>query len=658
MLLPAPVPVLVDDDGGHDDDALDDILDVGVDAEEGEAAHHHAQDQRADHRAGDPADPAREADAADHRRRDRVQLVGHPHAGLARGRARRGDDPAQPREQARDRVDHHQVPADVDARDPRRLHVAADRVGVLAVLRVAQRDVEDDRNRDEDQHRSRARADPGVLVRQHADRLAVRVVLGEATGRHHHAERGDEGRDVAVGRERAVDQAGHQPDAQARRDWDQRRHAGERGEDGAGVARLLRQAGRDHGREGHDRARGEVDAAGDDHLRHADRQQARHRDLQDHDQQQLWVAEEALVPDRPAQELKDHRDPDQHQEDAGLRRQGAAPPGRAGGGGGDVACYGSHDGRSSSWDVQPRFPDGPAYFAASAMTFSWVASARLKVPLTWPSCMTMTRSDMPRTSGSSEEIMTIAMPLAARSETSRCTSAFAPTSMPRVGSSRISTLGLVIRQRAIRAFCWLPPERLPTVSWRSGVLIRSCSFIRSQVALNAPWRTKPPAVWVRTDAICMFSSTECMRNSPVALRSSVSSASPCSIATLGEVTATGLPPRRISPPVAGVTPKMVSATLVRPAPTRPAKPRISPRRSSNETPRKTPSSARSRTSSATSPISASPFGNIWVSSRPTMRAISFCWLKSAAGPVATYLPSRNTERSSAMRNTSAILWVM
>src|SRR4051794_37256314 len=131
--------------------------------------------------------------------------------------------------------------------------------------------------------------------------------------------------------------------------------------------------------------------------------------------------------------------------------------------------------------------------------------------------MTMTRSDMPRTSGSSEEIMTIAMPLAARSETSRCTSAFAPTSMPRVGSSRISTLGLVIRQRAIRAFCWLPPERLPTVSWRSGVLIRSCSFIRSQVVLNAPWRTKPAAVWVRTEAICMLSSTECMRNSPVAL---------------------------------------------------------------------------------------------------------------------------------------------
>ena len=37
----------------------------------------------------------------------------------------------------------------------------------------------------------------------------------------------------------------------------------------------------------------------------------------------------------------------------------------------------------------------------------------------------------------------------------------APTSTPRVGSSRISTFGRVISPRAMATFCWLPPESCP-----------------------------------------------------------------------------------------------------------------------------------------------------------------------------------------------------
>ena len=37
-------------------------------------------------------------------------------------------------------------------------------------------------------------------------------------------------------------------------------------------------------------------------------------------------------------------------------------------------------------------------------------------------------------------------------------SALAPTSMPRVGSSRISSFGFIASQRASSTFCWLPPE--------------------------------------------------------------------------------------------------------------------------------------------------------------------------------------------------------
>ena len=48
--------------------------------------------------------------------------------------------------------------------------------------------------------------------------------------------------------------------------------------------------------------------------------------------------------------------------------------------------------------------------AASSMTFTWVASARSRKPVTRPSCMTMMRSLMPSTSGISDEIMMTATP--------------------------------------------------------------------------------------------------------------------------------------------------------------------------------------------------------------------------------------------------------
>ena len=54
----------------------------------------------------------------------------------------------------------------------------------------------------------------------------------------------------------------------------------------------------------------------------------------------------------------------------------------------------------------------------------------------------------------------MAMPLSHRSITCCMISALAPTSMPRVGSSRISIRGSVASQRASSAFCWLPPESL------------------------------------------------------------------------------------------------------------------------------------------------------------------------------------------------------
>ena len=72
------------------------------------------------------------------------------------------------------------------------------------------------------------------------------------------------------------------------------------------------------------------------------------------------------------------------------------------------------------------------------------------------------------TSSSSAEMNSTAMPSSASSTTSFWISALAPTSMPRVGSSRISSRGSVISQRASSTFCWLPPERLRTGAVRVG----------------------------------------------------------------------------------------------------------------------------------------------------------------------------------------------
>jgi hypothetical protein len=133
---------------------------------------------------------------------------------------------------------------------------------------------------------------------------------------------------------------------------------------------------------------------------------------------------------------------------------------------------------------------------------------------------------------------------------------------------------------------------------------------------------------------------------------------PASIATPGFLIAISAPSMAIVPEVAGVTPNSVSATLLRPEPTRPAKPSISPLRRSNEMSRNRPSSVRLRTESTTSPIGTVSFGNIWVISRPTISRMMSSRVTSAAACSPMKRPSRNTDTSSAISNSSFILWVM
>ena len=85
--------------------------------------------------------------------------------------------------------------------------------------------------------------------------------------------------------------------------------------------------------------------------------------------------------------------------------------------------------------------------------------------------ITAMRSESASTSSRSEVTKTIPIPCAARLRMMRKTSAFAPMSMPRLGSSIKRTFGEVSSALPITTFCWLPPESDETGSAGSATLI-------------------------------------------------------------------------------------------------------------------------------------------------------------------------------------------
>ena len=114
--------------------------------------------------------------------------------------------------------------------------------------------------------------------------------------------------------------------------------------------------------------------------------------------------------------------------------------------------------------------------AISSISFSSFASMPGISPVIRPRRMVTILSLTASTSGSSDEIIMTAMPRAASCTRIWCTSALAPTSTPRVGSSTISTLGSRASQRASTTFCWLPPDR-PSMAC-SGEAMRIDSILR------------------------------------------------------------------------------------------------------------------------------------------------------------------------------------
>ena len=96
------------------------------------------------------ADAAEQAGAADDHRGDDGQLVAGAGDRFGRVEPRREHEGAEAGEEADDHVDAGDDRADVQAREPRRLRIAADGVDLPAVARVAQHDMGEHREGEED----------------------------------------------------------------------------------------------------------------------------------------------------------------------------------------------------------------------------------------------------------------------------------------------------------------------------------------------------------------------------------------------------------------------------------------------------------------------------------------------------------------------------
>src|SRR5919106_92990 len=337
---------------------------------------------------------------------------------------------------------------DAQAGLARGVRVRADRVDPAAPLEIPQHPLQaedqDDRSCDyrpdvevADAEEGRVRElDQPVGERVRCDRLGFGVVDEPRSIDGERPERDDDRWDTPVGDENAVDGPQSSSDRHRQPDCEQRRCVGV-------ALEVLPGAGGRHAGDRADR-QGDVPGQDDDGL-------AGGEDSGDCDARRDAVEEAAaqVVVDQEAEEQ--HREPDDdHQREL-------AEPLRP--------------------EAENRRHSAPI---AAVMTRSSVASARSNSPIWRPSRMTRTRSLIASTSGRSDEMRMIAIPARASSSMIWCTSAFAPTSMPRVGSSRMSTSGLAFSHLASMVFCWLPPDSCATGV--SSDCVRIESFFRKPSA--------------------------------------------------------------------------------------------------------------------------------------------------------------------------------
>src|SRR6478735_8741436 len=487
----------VDADGQQEEGTGDGALPEGVHLQHDQDTADGGEQQGAERRAPDGSGAAGDGDTAHDHGTDDGQL---PAVRVVRDDRAETGEPQGPRETGHgpgEGVRREHPAADRDTGEagglgarPDGVQLASRTVGAQEVRRRREQDERDQRQVGNAQDAAAAEAQDRLGHLRGADLLALRPPGVDALDDVEHAQGHDERRDPAEADEGAGHQSADHADGDAEEHHRQDPVVGPRHELAAG-----------EGGEAHHRSDREVDVPGDHHGGLADREQYQDRGVE---QQVLdaLVGQEERVGQVGAEDQQDQRPgdgdlagPEDRVHERGrtafrrLRRVRGALDG---------------GGHAAALPLRP---------VAAAMTDSSVAPPRGISATRRPSCITSTRSAMPMTSGRSEEIISTARPSAASEDSRRWTSALVPTSIPRVGSSTISTAGPV----ASRLY----------LSWRRTAqsAARSCSRAR----LTSPrLRTSPRPVSP------MLRSIDISMTRPRCRRSSGTSASPASIAAVGE----------------------------------------------------------------------------------------------------------------------------
>src|ERR1700722_547275 len=424
-LLGRPLPRFresIEGDGEHNDDADDDLLNIRRNVHQHEAVEQDADQHGADDRAEDRADAAEEAGAADDDRGDHGQFIADAGDRLGRIQTRRQYEGAEACEETHDDIDAADHSAHVEAGEARRLGIAADRIDLPSIARVAQHDMGEDGEGDEDndwrRHRSDLALTPPDIVRiKAADRSAAGKEQRRAAKDRHAAEGYDEGRHFESRYCLSLKPAAGDADKD-RREGGQRPAVAERV-----LGRADREAVRDPALvyggcnetgEGEQRADRQIDAGGEDHEGHANREKAVDRNLAHH-VEEIERAQKPRLADGEARHQHDEenqrREARDESDEIGLRL----------GGGRDGSCFGHRfiSANSISRPAASLAVMGSAYAAALplnviiAMSRSSVASRRLISPVTRPSRIVTIRSLIASTSGNSDEIAIMAIPFRA-----------------------------------------------------------------------------------------------------------------------------------------------------------------------------------------------------------------------------------------------------
>ena len=381
-----PIAVHVKEHRPDDDDPGEEGLVVGLEVHGRQAGGQHRHDEHADDGAPDGADASRQRRASDDGGGDRVQLEALSLGGEDGSVDRRVGNPSDARREAGDDIDQHLPLPHVDAGEAGGLHVAPDRIGVSAHLRVGQGDVADYRDEDEEDRAGRyADAGGGEVEEDALEPSAGSVANGEGGARyvggygahahrdHHGAERDDEGRHLEPGYEEPVEEA-----EGAAYDYDQQKGGHHR-------ESMLERRAADDGRSHHYGPDGEIDPAGDDDEGDA------HRDEPDivggvDDVHQGGVGEIVAPEDAEKDIEDDQRGRGKHPFQATLEETLHTADFLS------VVCHAGQLLLKTAWCPMVAYP----------MMASWLAFSMGSSPVSLPSHMTTMRSLMRSISGSSE----------------------------------------------------------------------------------------------------------------------------------------------------------------------------------------------------------------------------------------------------------------